>query len=45
MILDWLFEGDNTDFEKTLQIALTIEKAFKGKNVIMRQRIRTNKQK
>ncbi|GFQ88129.1 transposon Tf2-9 polyprotein [Trichonephila clavata] len=35
MILDRLFEEDNINLEKTLNIALTMEKAFKGANDIM----------
>ncbi|GBN45085.1 hypothetical protein AVEN_98137-1 [Araneus ventricosus] len=51
-ILDWLFEEDNIDLEKTLQIALTMEKACKEANDIMGQGIKvvyagkkTNEQK
>ncbi|GBM07216.1 Uncharacterized protein K02A2.6 [Araneus ventricosus] len=39
-ILDRLFEEDNIDLEKTLQIALAMEKACKGANDIMGQRIK-----
>ncbi|GFW22393.1 transposon Tf2-9 polyprotein [Trichonephila clavipes] len=35
MILDRLFEEDNINLEKTLNIALAMEKAFKGTNDIM----------
>ncbi|GFR32159.1 uncharacterized protein K02A2.6 [Trichonephila clavata] len=35
MILDRLFEEDNINLEKTLNIALAMEKAFKGANDIM----------
>ncbi|GFX09182.1 transposon Tf2-9 polyprotein, partial [Trichonephila clavipes] len=35
MILDRLFEEDNINLEKTLNIALAIKKAFKGTNDIM----------
>ncbi|GFU88099.1 uncharacterized protein K02A2.6 [Trichonephila clavipes] len=35
MILDRLFEEDNINLEKTLHIALAMEKAFKGTNDIM----------
>ncbi|GFW76444.1 transposon Tf2-9 polyprotein [Trichonephila clavipes] len=35
MILDRLFEEDNIDLEKTLNIALAMEKAFRGTNDIM----------
>ncbi|GFR10297.1 retrovirus-related Pol polyprotein from transposon 412 [Trichonephila clavata] len=35
MILDRLFEEDNINLEKTLNIALAMEKAFKGVNDIM----------
>ncbi|GFT90844.1 uncharacterized protein K02A2.6 [Trichonephila clavipes] len=35
MILDRLFEEDNITLEKTLNIALAMEKAFKGTNDIM----------
>ncbi|GFX55977.1 retrovirus-related Pol polyprotein from transposon 412 [Trichonephila clavipes] len=35
MILDGLFEEDNINLEKTLNIALAMEKAFKGANDIM----------
>ncbi|GFW57731.1 transposon Tf2-6 polyprotein [Trichonephila clavipes] len=35
MILDRLFEEDNISLEKTLNIALAMEKAFKGTNDIM----------
>ncbi|GBM53259.1 hypothetical protein AVEN_128425-1 [Araneus ventricosus] len=51
-ILDRLFEEDNIDLEKTLQIALAMEKACKGANDIMGQGIKavyaekkTNEQK
>ncbi|GFR05780.1 transposon Tf2-9 polyprotein [Trichonephila clavata] len=37
MILDRLFEEDNINLEKTLNIALAMEKAFKGANDIMGQ--------
>ncbi|GFW17193.1 transposon Tf2-9 polyprotein [Trichonephila clavipes] len=39
MILDRLFEEDNINLEKTLNIALAMEKAFKGTNDIMGQAI------
>ncbi|GBL76949.1 Uncharacterized protein K02A2.6 [Araneus ventricosus] len=39
-ILDRLFEEDNIDLEKTLQIALAMEKACKGANDIMGQGIK-----
>ncbi|GFR11749.1 retrovirus-related Pol polyprotein from transposon 412 [Trichonephila clavata] len=39
MILDRLFEEDNINLEKTLNIALAMEKAFKGANDIMGGRI------
>ncbi|GBL64618.1 hypothetical protein AVEN_79206-1 [Araneus ventricosus] len=39
-ILDRLFEEDNVDLEKTLQIALAMEKVCKGANGIMGQGIK-----
>ncbi|GFU76889.1 uncharacterized protein K02A2.6 [Trichonephila clavipes] len=43
MILDRLFEEDNINLEKTLNIALAMEKAFKGTNDIMGRAINSMK--
>ncbi|GFS82053.1 uncharacterized protein TNCV_4676541 [Trichonephila clavipes] len=43
MILDRLFEEDNINLEKTLNIALAMEKAFKGTNDIMGREINSMK--
>ncbi|GFU31887.1 transposon Tf2-9 polyprotein [Trichonephila clavipes] len=43
MILDRLFEEDNINLEKTLNIALAMEKAFRGTNDIMGRAINSMK--